>query len=221
MTSEYEAKDFYRDEAHAGEYDAQYEDPARLSNFRAKVVGWRETAAFLRLLQLAPRTGEVLDIACGTGRYTKILLDHGYKVGAMDYSTEMLAFAQKRLGGRAGLMFMDVGDAQHLPYHDHQFRGVTCMRLYQRIPAPTRQEMLREVKRVGREWAILFFGMTSRWLRVRRAIRSTIKGGRPSNPHALTFAQMRQELEGAGMTLRQARWVLPVLASGMVVHVDL
>ena len=37
MTSEYEAKDFYRDQAHAREYDAQYEDPARLSNLRAKV----------------------------------------------------------------------------------------------------------------------------------------------------------------------------------------
>ena len=163
----------------------------------------------------------MLDIACGTGRYTEQLLRQGYRVGALDYSPQMLAFARGRVGDDPNLLFFQNADAERLPFKDRQFDGVTCMRLYHRIPPSSRLEMMREVKRVGRGWAILFFGMTSPWLKARQAIRSTVKGGRPSNPHPVTVAQMRQELDGAGMTLRKQRSVLPVLASGMVVFVDL
>src|SRR5207237_6122636 len=82
------------------------------------------------------------------------------------------------------------GDAARLPFAAGQFDGVTCMRLYHRIDSPLRLEMMSEVRRVGRGWAILFFGMTSPWLALSRQMRPAL-GGRPTSPIRLTTEHIR------------------------------
>ena len=217
----YEAKRYYQDGSTAQRYDSQYESSLRLWNLKAKLVGWRESAAFLKLLRHVPTGGSVLDIACGTGRYTELLLSHGFRVGGVDISPEMLEFARVRAGGNPNLLFLQNGDAEKLPFEDQQFDGVTCMRLFHRVPPGPRQQMLREVKRVGRRWAILFFGMSTSWLRLRRVVRSRILSGRPSNPYPVFPAELQHELRSLGFAVKDCRWVLPHISEGMVVFVTL
>jgi ubiquinone/menaquinone biosynthesis C-methylase UbiE len=45
---------------------------------------------------------QVLDAACGTGRYAEWLADHGARITAFDVSPRMLANARRRLGERVG-----------------------------------------------------------------------------------------------------------------------
>lgn len=219
--SSYEAKKHYQDGEVARRYNSQYKDPLNLSNFRDKLVGWGEVRAFQKMLRHVPRGGSVLDVACGTGRYLKQLLDCGYKVYGLDISDEMLEFAREVTQGDPNIQLLKKGDAENLPFNDHQFDGVTCIRLYQRVPPAQRLQMLREVKRVARSWAILFFGMSNSWLRVRQAIRWKLISGRLNNPNALTVTEMRQELLRAGLKLEESTWVLPGIASGMIVRVSL
>jgi SAM-dependent methyltransferase len=218
--NDYEAKDYYQNIDSAGHYASQFHKPLSLSNLRTRIFGWREEQAFLHMLrQVSDKPKKALDIASGTGRYVELLLNHGYQVGGVDISKEMLSFAERRVGGNPNLLFLQQCDAETLPFPDHQYDLVTCIRLYHRVPSENRHRMLREVKRVGRGKAILFFGMTNSWLQFRRAIRSRIISGRPSNPYPVTRTQLVGELEAEGFTLQDSAWVLPLLADGLVVLV--
>ena len=214
---DYEAKDYYQNMDAAGSYDSQFHRSLSLSNVRVRIFGWREERVFLRMLrQVHLETKKALDIASGTGRYVELLLNHGYQVGGMDISKEMLFFAEQRVGGNLNLLFLKQSDAEALPSSDNEYDLVTCIRLYHRVPSKIRLHMLQEVKRVGKGKAILFFGMTNPWLRLRRSIREKILPGRPSDPYPVTQAQLVDELGKVGFTIQYSAWVLPLLADGLI-----
>jgi SAM-dependent methyltransferase len=54
-----------------------------------------------------------LDVACGTGRYRRVLAGAGYRVAGFDISADQLRFARRRLGAvvRADARFLPVRDA--------------------------------------------------------------------------------------------------------------
>jgi ubiquinone/menaquinone biosynthesis C-methylase UbiE len=212
----YEARDHYRSTAVVERYDQQFRTVRTLRDLRTQFLGGFEERAFNGLLARADSGCKVLDVACGTGRYVRRLLNAGYQVVGTDISAEMLAVARARTPSQLGLLSFEQSDAAHLPFATGEFDGVTCMRLYHRVPAETRLEMLREVKRVGKRWAILFFGMTNPWLSVRRALRSA-GGGRPTDPHPVTMAELRRDLDATGLRMTARRWVLPALADGLLV----
>jgi len=213
----YEAKDHYQNMRVAGYYDSQFHRPLSLFNFRVRIFGYREEKVFLQMLrQIDLDSNKALDIASGTGRYVKLLLNHGYQVGGVDISKEMLSFAEQRVGGNPNLLFLKQADAESLPFSDNEYDLVTSIRLYHRVSSKIRLRMLREVKRVGKGKAILFFGMTNPWLRRRRAIREKILPGRPSDPYPVTKAQLVDELEKVGITIQASAWVLPLLADGLI-----
>lgn len=218
--NDYEAKEYYKNKHVAQQYSAQYKPGLSLSNIVSKFYGGREMRAFRRLLKHVPKGGTVLDVACGTGRYTRQLLEHGYKVGGVDISDEMLEFARKAAKGNPNLPFLQKGDAEKLPFDDNEFDGVTCIRLYQRVPSAQRLQMLREVKRVSKNWAILFFAMSNAWLKVRQKIRGKLIRGRHTAPNAVTMAEMCKELKTAGLKLEEHTWVLRGITTAMFVRVS-
>lgn len=73
---------YYR--AGAPEYDAGLTLP-----------GKHEVAAALDAFR---STGDVLELACGTGAWTVELLRHANAVTAVDFSPEMLELARRRVG---------------------------------------------------------------------------------------------------------------------------
>lgn len=72
---------YYR--ARAGEYDELYADRA----------GWDALIAPL------PIGGDVLELACGTGRWTPLLAARAWSVTAVDAAPEMIAIARERVTG--------------------------------------------------------------------------------------------------------------------------
>lgn len=75
----------------------------------------RVASRFLEFLT-APRTGEWLDVGCGTGALSETVLEEGGAdaVTGIDPSEGFVGFARERLDGRAASF--DVGDARDLPY---------------------------------------------------------------------------------------------------------
>jgi ubiquinone/menaquinone biosynthesis C-methylase UbiE len=216
--NDYEAKNYYQKEETATSYERQFRGSLSTASLRARLVGWGEQRAFLRILRNVSDVKTVLDIACGTGRYLEVLVDHGIYAGGIDISDEMLSFAKKRLEEHKNILFIKRGDAEKLPFEDNQFDLITCLRLYHRVPTEIRRRMLLEVKRVGKGKAILFFGMSTPLLKIRHAIRNILIPGRSSNPFPLSLKQLHSELEMVGMQFQASEWVLPFLAEGLVVY---
>src|SRR4051794_17975661 len=103
----YQIRDDYQVTKAVAWYESQYR-----TSLRAKVANWGEQQAFRTLLSRVPKTGSVLDIACGTGRFTAVLLNRGYQVTGVDVSPEMLAVARRQFGSQANLAALQVGDAE-------------------------------------------------------------------------------------------------------------
>jgi SAM-dependent methyltransferase len=90
-----------RYDGHAGWYD---------ETFSAAVN--EEAKSFVREC-LGRGSGEIcLDVACGTGRYGRVLAEAGYRTVGFDISADQLRFAQPRLGAavRADARFLPVRD---------------------------------------------------------------------------------------------------------------
>jgi ubiquinone/menaquinone biosynthesis C-methylase UbiE len=217
---DYEAKGHYKEKSVAERYNNQYTEPLNLSNFRAQIVGKREEKAVVEMLKGIEAGENVLDIPCGTGRYTEILLKKGDSVTGADISDEMMEYAKINTLKYGDAQFK-VADAAKLPFANNEFDGVLCIRLYQRIPKEIRVEMLKEVSRVSRKWGILFFGMKTPWLDIRQWVRNLFIRGRANNPNAITFEEMKRELDEAGLKIERYKWVFPVFASGLVVKVSI
>ena len=102
-------------------------------------------------LQLPPQAS-VLDVAAGTGAITRLLESKGARVVAFDQSIEMLGMAQRR-----GATVV-VGTAEHLPFPDASFDGVTFGYLLRYVdPSMALREFVR-VLRPGGEIGMVEFG---------------------------------------------------------------
>jgi demethylmenaquinone methyltransferase/2-methoxy-6-polyprenyl-1,4-benzoquinol methylase len=101
--------------------------------------------------------GHVLDVATGTGLVAAELERRGFRVTGLDQSPEMLAFARRRLAGRAALV---EGSAESLPFPDGTFDHVTVTYLLRYVddPGATLAELARVV-RSGGTVASLEFGV--------------------------------------------------------------
>ena len=78
----------------------RFSSPAAASRYapefrRRHFRDWREKRAIARAMGYVPKGAHVLDLPCGTGRLTRLLLQAGFKVTCADLSKEMLELATK------------------------------------------------------------------------------------------------------------------------------
>jgi ubiquinone/menaquinone biosynthesis C-methylase UbiE len=66
------------------------------------------------------KTQAILDVGCGTGRYTKLLEDLGARMVGIDISKKMIHMAKTK----TKLASYIVADASHLPFRDNVFHIV-------------------------------------------------------------------------------------------------
>lgn len=104
-----------------------------------------------KTMALKPDT--VLDLGCGNGNILVQLAQTGSRLYGLDLSSNMIAEAERRLGGRASLT---VGDAQLLPYGDESFDLVICNASFHHYPRP--DTVLEEIRRVLKPRGVLILG---------------------------------------------------------------
>ena len=119
-----------------------------------QLIDRRERKAVLDALTPV-EDSDILEIACGTGRFTAMLGERGANVVGIDISGPMLSQGRRR-SGEAGVSdqvtFMR-GDAGRLPFPDDHFDAVFAMRFFHLAPTP--EHFLREMRRVSRD--VIFF----------------------------------------------------------------
>lgn len=84
---------------------------------------------------LGPEPRRVLDLACGTGEITKLLLALGHEVTALDFSEAMLAVARREHAGQERLHFR-LGDAENTMEPDGAYGAVVCRHLVWTLTEP-------------------------------------------------------------------------------------
>lgn len=99
--------------------------------------------AIVRLLGDGP--GALLDVGCGTGIFTSVMVAHGWTVTGIDASPDMLRIATDR-----GLDVVQA-DARALPFEDNAFDVVLSMWTHTDIDdfAAVLREIVRVLKRGG------------------------------------------------------------------------
>ena len=132
----------------ADDVAAEYDDK-RFSR-GGQLIDRREKEAVLDAL--APiEDRRVLEIACGTGRFTVVMADRGADVVGLDISNAMLQQGRekaRRAGVSDHLEFLR-GDAARLPFPDDHFDTVVAMRFFHLADDP--DSFLGEMRRVASE----------------------------------------------------------------------
>lgn len=124
----------------------QYDQLAKIYDRR-----WRtyveNTLNFLNQWADIPLQASVLDLACGTGEFERLLLQDNpnQQILGVDISAEMLAIAQQKLHRYSSVRF-EPGSATEIPSADEQFDVVVCANSFHYFDQPI--DALVEMKRV-------------------------------------------------------------------------
>jgi len=93
----------------------------------------------------------VLDLGCGTGRFTIEISKRGAIVTAIDPSTEMLAKLNQKIkntsiNGVAHFVNLVNGSAYNLPFENNEFEGCICINVLNHLP--NWDKVLSEIHRI-------------------------------------------------------------------------
>jgi SAM-dependent methyltransferase len=101
---------YYR--ARAGEYDEWFLRQGRYDHGLEQRAQWfREVAEVEAALRAEALRGEILELACGTGLWTRHLVETADRVTAVDASPEVIAVNRARIGsGRVDYVVADIFD---------------------------------------------------------------------------------------------------------------
>lgn len=109
-----------------------------------------------------PEQGAVLEVACGTGRVTRLLrerLPAGVRLTATDLNDAMLEYARSHHPGLSGIEWRQA-DAAALPFRHGSFDAVVCQFGYMFVP--DKEGAMREARRVLRPGGTFLFNVWDR-----------------------------------------------------------
>ena len=139
----------------------------------------------------------VLEIACGTGRFTVMLAERGADITGLDISGPMLQEGRqkaKQSGVDDHLEFMR-GDAARLPFPDDHFDSVFAMRFFHLADTPAK--FLTEMARVAKDQ--VFFDTFNRF-----STRSLYNWLLPMGSRLYANREVEGLVDGAGLHLADA-----------------
>ncbi len=144
-------KSFYRSQAVADDYDQhRFTTPERKRRNERK---WR---AIEKALALAPRVRRILDLPCGTGRFTGRLAASAYEVIGCDISLEMIGKAMAMAAPLdPGILGYVQANAEKLPFRDASVDCVVSIRFMFHVDREVRIRILREFARISSRWQII------------------------------------------------------------------
>ncbi|MBN1341755.1 MAG: class I SAM-dependent methyltransferase [Phycisphaerae bacterium] len=159
----------YQRESGAAAYQLKYR-----STWIRRLDDTREHRIMSRLLHRIDHGLNILDVACGAGRFGELLVGQARSATFLDLSMPMLQLCRHAMGegGANQTTFIRAGAAS-LPFRDDSFDLTVAVRLLHHFHDPLRRtELITELLRVARRWVILTFAdrasLKGRQRRIRR-----------------------------------------------------
>jgi SAM-dependent methyltransferase len=171
----------------------------------------RKWRAVLKLLAGCDDIRTVLDLPCGTGRFTGRLVQHGFRVIHADISMPMLE------ASRTPAALPLRADADRLPLRDGAVDLVFSIRFLMHVHTDRRVEVLRELARVSRRWLLLDVrhhyaaGYWWKWARRKAGLRVKLPEFR------YNMRRLHNELQQAGLTVRARAWITPGFSEKLLI----
>jgi ubiquinone/menaquinone biosynthesis C-methylase UbiE len=186
-TDSVKGQEWYQADDIAADYESKrFSDGGRL-------IDEREKRAVLSAV--GPVKGKrMLEIACGTGRFTTMLAERGADIVGLDISPAMLQEGREKAraaGVDDRLEFMR-GDAARLPFPDDHFETVIAMRFFHLADTPA--SFLAEMQRVARDQVV--FDTFRRF-----STRSIYNWLLPMGSRLYARVEVEQLLDGASLEL--------------------
>jgi ubiquinone/menaquinone biosynthesis C-methylase UbiE len=195
---------------------AEIYEQERFASFGDRLFQRAGLRALSRALRVLGSETSVLDAACGTGRFSKALLNWGFHVTCADISHEMIEVAKSRLPAADRRLHFGRASADALPFSNEAFDAVVSMRFLPHIPTQQRRVMLREMARVSRRWVVCSYTYSNRWYQYRRGLKRRLRHDPPTR-YPVTEEQLREELRFAGLTETGRYWTWRFLSEEVLV----
>lgn len=205
----YEGKKRYQDPNVADNYDDR-----RFSSRKGQMTDKKEKQNILKALRRADISGHVLDVPCGTGRMTELLLQQGLRVTAGDISDEMMDHAQQRAEKYGNQVDFVKCDIENLQFPDAAFELILTIRLLHHIPPELHPGILRELHRVTREWVIITYSNKYSLQNLRRNIRSLVT---KFPRYSISPSLFKREVAEAGFDIVEYLPMMPVVSESITV----
>lgn len=187
-------KQFYQSASVAADYDEhRFRTPQRM---RRNARKWN---AIQRALASTDAVKSIIDLPCGTGRFTGTLARAGYQVIGADISQQMMSHAAKLSHVQhANIAGYVRADAEALPFLAKSVDCLLSVRFLFHVDGETRRRMLREFGRVSRRWIIADYRHK---YSVRYGVWKLMRTlGLTSRPfERVSFKSMKSEFEDAGL----------------------
>lgn len=183
---------------------------ADFDGFNKKIVGATEPAVDAWLLAQLRQEEAVVELACGTGRYSQLMAPKVASLLATDQAPRMLEQAEAKLKGYKNVTIQRA-DATDTGLEEGRFDLAVMGNLLHVVPAPERviAEAARLLKPGGRLIAIDYTGEgASLWTLLSMMAQMAVTWGRPSaDNRKITRAEQRQLAEDAGLKVERSELV--------------
>ncbi|HEY4233509.1 MAG TPA: class I SAM-dependent methyltransferase [Lacipirellulaceae bacterium] len=177
----------------------------------------REKACIVHCLESIPRGSRVLDLPCGTGRLTRLLVERGYSVTSADASEAMLSRArdnyrnyQEQHAGKAPLVRFEVRDVLATGFANDEFDGISCIRLFHHFEdAQTRRKALGELRRICHGPIVVTFLNSFALDRFTSSLKARLRGRKQLSQRPISFKTFSADIAAAGLKIERqiaAHW---------------
>jgi len=171
----------------------------RYKGIDQKIINKRERMILEKIFgSIEEKSISVLDVPCGYGRFSKLLLKRSLSLTSADISFPMVLTAREySLSANFHHHFL-VGDIRRLPLKEKSFDYIVTVRLFQHIPQSSiRRQILKELHRVAKRIVIVSFYRYNLLHRIERWVRCRIKSVK-NKISMLSLGDFVKELNSVG-----------------------
>ncbi len=193
----YHVRQLYQNKIYAAGYEK-----TRFKGIYGRFRNWNTQRVISKLIGFTGRKGFALDIPCGTGRLSRLILKTGYQWIGGDISLEMMAESRKRMNGFEDSFWNIRLDAEAMAFKDNSIDCIFSIRFIYHIPIEIRYRMLQEMRRITKKWLIIDYNYPNRFKKMARRIESLFSE-RPVK-RRISLEEISRELRENGFSIHKA-----------------
>ena len=103
----------------------------------------------------------VLDLGCGSGRYTLFFAEQGFKVSAIDIAQSAVDMTRDWLSARGLTGDVRCASIEEIPFPDASFDALVSFGVLDHVLSPVAQEGLKEIRRVVKPGGLIHLNLRS------------------------------------------------------------